>query len=67
MFPAYYEAVTSSNNNEVKLFGRTFINTSLYNYALGVAFLIVAFMSPILSSIADYKGNKESFYAFFVL
>ena len=65
MFPAYYEAVTSSNNNEVKLFGRTFINTSLYNYALGVAFLIVAFMSPILSSIADYKGNKKSFLRFF--
>jgi len=65
MFPAYYEAVTSSNNNEVKLFGRTFINTSLYNYALGVAFLIIAFMSPILSSIADYKGNKKSFLRFF--
>ncbi len=65
MFPAYYEAVTSSNNNEVKLFGRIFINTSLYNYALGVAFLIVAFMSPILSSIADYKGNKKSFLRFF--
>lgn len=65
MFPAYYEAVTSANNNEVTLFGRTFVNTSLYNYALGFAFLIVAFMSPILSSIADYKGNKKSFLRFF--
>jgi UMF1 family MFS transporter len=65
MFPAYYEAVTSSNNNEVKFLGRTFINTSLYNYALAFAFLIVAFMSPILSSIADYKGNKKSFLRFF--
>jgi len=65
MFPAYYEAVTSNNNNEVKLLGRTFVNTSLYNYALGFAFLIVAILSPILSSIADYKGNKKSFLRFF--
>lgn len=65
MFPAYYEAVTSNNNNEVKLLGRTFVNTSLYNYALGIAFLIVAIISPILSSIADYKGNKKSFLRFF--
>lgn len=65
MFPAYYEAVTKGNNNEVRILGRTFVNTSLYNYALAVAFLIVAIMSPILSSIADYKGNKKSFLRFF--
>lgn len=65
MFPAYYEAVTSSSNNEVKFLGRTFVNTSLYNYALAFAFLIVAIMSPILSSIADYKGNKKYFLRFF--
>lgn len=65
MFPAYYEAVTKANNGEVKFLGRTFVNTSLYNYALGLAFLIVAILSPILSSIADYKGNKKSFLRFF--
>lgn len=67
MFPAYYEEVTKSANgsNEVIFLGRSFVNTALYNYALGVAFLIVAIMSPILSSIADYKGNKRSFMRFF--
>ncbi len=45
--------------------GRKFVNSALYNYALGVAFLIVAIMSPMLSSIADYKGNKKSFLRFF--
>jgi UMF1 family MFS transporter len=65
MFPAYYEAITKGNNGEVKLLGRTFVNTSLYNYTLAVAFLIVAIMSPILSSIADYKGNKRAFLRFF--
>lgn len=67
MFPAYYEEVTKGDNSSgtVRFLGREFVNTSLYNYALGVAFLVVAFMSPILSSIADYKGNKKNFMRFF--
>ncbi len=70
IFPAYYEAVTGDGNDAtlndtVKLFGREFVNTSLYNYSLAVAFFIVAIMSPILSSIADYKGNKKQFLFFF--
>ncbi len=70
IFPAYYEAVTGDGNeatanDTVSLFGREFSNTSLYNYALAVAFLIVAIMSPLLSSIADYKGNKKKFLFFF--
>src|ERR1700750_2482687 len=70
IFPAYYEAVTGDGNEQtpvdtVRLFGREFANTSLYNYMLGVAFLIVAILSPILSSIADYRGNKKKFLSFF--
>ncbi len=70
IFPAYYEAVTGDGNDAtlndtVKIFGREFVNTSLYNYALAIAFFIVAIMSPILSSIADYKGNKKQFLFFF--
>lgn len=70
IFPAYYEAVTGDGNDAtandtVVLFGREFVNTSLYNYALGIAFLVVAFMSPLLSSIADYRGNKKKFLFFF--
>ncbi|MFT3910095.1 MAG: MFS transporter [Ferruginibacter sp.] len=71
IFPAYYEAITkertdSEGNAYVHFLGREFVNTSLYNYALAVAFLIVAVMSPLLSSIADYKGNKKSFMNFFL-
>jgi UMF1 family MFS transporter len=70
IFPAYYEAVTGDGNDAtandtVHLFGREYVNTSLYNYALAVAFMIVAIMSPLLSSIADYKGNKKQFLFFF--
>ncbi|MBA4165935.1 MAG: MFS transporter [Chitinophagaceae bacterium] len=67
IFPAYYEAVTKNRqpNNEVTFLGRNFINTALYNYSLGVAFIIVAFISPILTSIADTRGNKKNFMRFF--
>ena len=70
IFPAYYEAVTgdgneATSNDTVRLLGREFVNTSLYQYALAIAFFIVALMSPLLSSIADYKGNKKSFLFFF--
>lgn len=66
IFPAYYEAVTKVNGDDTVTFlGRKFVNTALYNYAIAVAILIVAFLIPILSSIADYKGNKKSFMRFF--
>jgi MFS transporter, UMF1 family len=70
IFPAYYEAITGDGNENtsvdtVKLFGREFVNTSLYNYALAIAFIVVAISSPILSSIADYRGNKKKFLFFF--
>ena len=70
IFPAYFESVTgdgndATSNDTVSLFGRVFVNTSLYNYALAVAFMVVALMSPMLSSIADYKGNKKKFLFFF--
>ncbi len=69
IFPAYYVAVTSDHNENnidtVTIFGKVFINTSLYNYALALAFIIVAIISPLLSSIADYKGNKKQFLFFF--
>ena len=51
--------------DKVTFLGRIFVNTALYNYALAFAFFIVAFTLPLLSSIADYKGNKKNFMAFF--
>ena len=71
IFPAYYEGITrehtdKSGNAYVHFLGREFVNTSLYNYALAAGFLIVAVISPLLSSIADYKGNKKSFMNFFL-
>ena len=66
-FPAYYAAVTGLEKfpNGIKFLGRTFVNTELKDYVLAFGFLVVAVISPILSSIADYKGNKKNFMQFF--
>lgn len=70
IFPAYFEAVAVDNEEvsktAVTFLGRQFENTALYNYALAFAMLIVACVSPLLSSIADYKGNKKNFLNFFL-
>jgi UMF1 family MFS transporter len=70
IFPAYYESLTGDGNTEtqdfVQFLGRSFDNAALYNYALSFGFAIVALCSPLLSSIADYKGNKKSFLRFFM-
>jgi len=70
IFPAYYEAVTGDGNDntiidKIKVGNYEFSNTALYNYILGIAFVIVAMLSPILSSVADYRGNKKQFLRFF--
>lgn len=66
-FPAYYAAVTSLKNfpDGITFLGRRFVNTELKDYVLAFGFLVIALLSPILSSIADYKGNKKNFMRFF--
>src|SRR5215813_14230578 len=71
IFPAYFESITgdgidATTADKVHFLGRDFVNTALYNYSLAFAMLIVAVISPLLSSIADYKGNKKSFLNFFL-
>jgi len=68
-FPAYYAAITKPENEGfekgVNFLGRNFVNTELKDYVLAFGFLVIAALSPILSSIADYKGNKKNFMRFF--
>ena len=69
IFPAYYIIITSDKDDSTKdyvtFFGAKYINSALYNYALAFAFLIIAIISPILSSIADTRGNKKIFMQMF--
>lgn len=63
IFPVYYTIITTTQEHGDKVYflGRRFTNTALSNYALSAAYLVMAFLLPILSSIADYRGNKKIF------
>jgi UMF1 family MFS transporter len=67
IFPAYYVAITANDktNNHVTFFGKSFVNTALSDYTLAAAYLIIALLLPILTSVADYRGNKKIFMQFF--
>lgn len=66
-FPVYYTEMTKAEpfNGNVNFLGRSYVNTALYNYALATTYLLVAILLPILSSVADYRGNKKRFMQFF--
>jgi MFS transporter, UMF1 family len=62
IFPAYYNTITKINGNtKIKLFGANIENTAAYSINLGIAFGIVALISPLLSSISDYDGNHRNY------
>src|SRR6218665_365874 len=63
IFPAYYVAITAAKpyNGMVTFFGKQYVNTVLSSYVLGASHLIIVFLLPILTSIADYKGHKKGY------
>jgi UMF1 family MFS transporter len=67
IFPAYYTIITTTkaHGDQVSFFGFQFTNTALSNYALSFAYLVMVIALPILSSIADNRGNKKTFMKFF--
>ena len=66
LFPIYFNAVTTTaTSKEVSFLGRVFNSDSLQTYSISVAFLIIALLSPLLSSMADYSGKKKKFMFFF--
>jgi UMF1 family MFS transporter len=67
IFPAYFVAVTANpkNGDMVSFFGHRYVNTVLSTYILGLSYLIVVAMLPILTSIADYRGNKRAYLQLF--
>jgi UMF1 family MFS transporter len=68
-FPIYFTEVTKDifKGELIPFFGTQFVNSALYDYASATAYLLIAFLSPILSSIADTRGNKKHFLLFFTL
>ncbi|RTL12793.1 MAG: MFS transporter [Flavobacteriaceae bacterium] len=66
IFPLYYGALFHQKNiEEIVLFGFSIRSEALISYVTALGFLIIAFISPLLSGIADYLGNKKFFLKLF--
>lgn len=72
IFPIFYGALTiirdaegNNINDTVHFLGFDFNNDALISYVTAAAFLVVSVLSPFLSGIADYVGNKKNFLKFF--
>jgi UMF1 family MFS transporter len=67
IFPIYYLSTTQSafGGETVQFFGMPVVNSVLYSYAISFSFLVIVFLAPVLSGIADFRGRKKRFMQFF--
>ncbi|WP_313808220.1 MFS transporter [Flavobacterium sp.] len=66
IFPIYYAQLFKNEGiTAIDFCGMTLKNTALISFVTAAAFLVVAFISPLLSGIADFIGNKKNFMRFF--
>ena len=80
IFPIFYDEVTKNayatkygfnvdninpNDVTVEFFGVNASPTVIFSLVLSASFLVVSFLSPILSGIADYTGSKKKYLKFF--
>lgn len=78
IFPIFYDTVTTSRYEAkigrsigdheqvmVDFLGLELSSSVLMSFVLSASFLVVSFLSPMLSGIADFSGNKKRFLQFF--
>ncbi len=80
IFPIFYETQTrmvyaernglnaddvDPNSVTVDFFGMHVSPSVLYSLTLSLSFVLVTFLSPLLSGVADYTGSKKKFLRFF--
>ncbi len=65
VFPIFFESLFTDRSHYIAVFGLNLKNSALISFVTAAAFLLIAFISPLLSGIADYIGNKKSFMKFF--
>ena len=71
IFPIYWSSVikqithSSSGQSPVDFLGMHVPGSSLLNYAISASFLLIALVSPFLTSLADFSGRKKLFLQIF--
>lgn len=64
IFPIYFSNVA---NPEINVLGNSISNSSLYSFSVSAAYILIAFLSPLLSGIADYSGRRMYFLRLFTI
>jgi UMF1 family MFS transporter len=64
IFPVYF---INSTPELVNVFGIEIQNSALYTLAVSFSYVLIAFLSPILSGIADYGGKRMFFLKTFTI
>ena len=62
---ADWKKIPEGTQVTIDFFGQQLSNSVIYSFVLSASFLVVAFLSPLLSGIADYTGSKKRFLQFF--
>ena len=65
IFPIYYGSLFSEIKT-IDFFGSQIKYSAMISFITAFAFIIISIITPILSGIADYIGNKKKFMKFFV-
>ncbi|RZK23529.1 MAG: MFS transporter, partial [Hymenobacter sp.] len=71
IFPIYWSSIikevthTDSGKSPVNFLGFQVPGSSLLTYAISAAFLLIALISPFLTSLADFSGRKKLFLQIF--
>ena len=65
IFPIYYAALFV-DDNIIPFLSYEIKNTAMISFVTALSFVVVTFITPLLSGIADYIGNKKLFMQFFV-
>jgi UMF1 family MFS transporter len=67
IFPIYYGAVAlgPDGTENVRFLGFDINSSVLFSYSISASYLVIAFINPILTAIADYSGRKKLFLQLF--
>ena len=66
IFPLFYGALFRlDNKTSASFFGIDTPSESIISYITAIGFLIIAIISPLLSGVADFLGNKKFFLKLF--
>ncbi|MEH6779471.1 MFS transporter [Maribacter arcticus] len=66
VFPIFYGALFRvAGIEKVTVFGGEIARAPLISYTTSLAFVFIAIITPLISGIADYLGNKKMFMKFF--